>query len=284
MMMICEEHSIRTEPTYAMGYTNEERRRLIAQAQLLEDSTRKLFTDAGIREGMTVLDIGCGTGDISFLAATIVGERGKVVGLDRDPRALALARDRAASQGIANVEFLQADVETHDANEQFDALVGRLILLYLSDPVAALQRLSRNLRPGGIVAIQDYQFDHAYFSYPPVPLMEQFWEWFLTTFRRAGVGTSLGLQLYTTFLGAGLPGPRLNVDHPIIYPADPRWVTMPEMVLRSILPLMERFGIATAAEVDLDTWTDRLTREVIGNNAVCSTPMLVGAWAKLPEI
>jgi ubiquinone/menaquinone biosynthesis C-methylase UbiE len=264
-----------------MGYSEDERLRQVAQARLLEDSTRKLFHDAGIGDGMAVLDLGCGVGDVSFLAAEIVGERGKVVGIDRDPRALTLARDRAASQGLANVEFIQDDIQTFESNDAFDALIGRLVLLYLADPIDTLRALTRNLRSGGAVAFQEYQFDYAHFAYPRVAQLEQFWEWFLTTFRRAGVATSMGLHLYQTFLAAGLSAPRLSVDHPLIYPADPRWMMMPEMVLRSILPLMERFGITTAAEVDLDTWTDRLAQEIMGNDAVCSMPMLVGAWTNL---
>ncbi|HET8524154.1 MAG TPA: class I SAM-dependent methyltransferase [Thermomicrobiales bacterium] len=281
--MASVETAIRSEPMYAMGYTGEERQRLIAQARLLEDSTRHLMLDAGIAEGMAVLDIGCGVGDVSFLAASLVGDRGKVVGVDRDPRALAVARDRAAGMGLANVEFLQSDLQRFEPDGEFDAFVGRLVLLYLPDPAEVLRNLLRRIRPGGAVAFQDFQFDHAGFSYPPVAQMELFWEWFVTTLRRAGGSTSMGLELYQTFIEAGLPAPHLRAEHPMISAVDSQWLSMPEMVLRSILPLLEQFGIATAAEVDVDTWTDRLAKEVIGRNAVCSAPMIFSAWTTVAE-
>jgi ubiquinone/menaquinone biosynthesis C-methylase UbiE len=284
LMMASMETTVRADTIYAMGYTAEERQRLMMQAHLLEDGTRRLFLEAGIGEGMAVLDLGCGVGDVSFLAASLVGERGKVVGVDRDPRALALARDRAIERRLSNVEFIQAELTAFEPEDLFDALVGRLVLIYLPDPTDVLRRLARVIRPGGVIAFQDYQFDHAEFADPGSPMMDQFWEWFLTTFRRTGAATSMGLQLYRTFIGAGFPAPQLTIEHPLIYAGDPQWLSMPEMVLRSILPLMEQFGIATAAEVEIGTWTERLSREVISHNAVCSAPMVIGAWTKRPEI
>ncbi|WP_309570182.1 methyltransferase domain-containing protein [Deinococcus sp.] len=61
---------------------------------------------AGLREGIRVLDIGCGAGDVSFLARSLVGDCGSVTGVDRSPDAVAAARNRAHSAGLTNVEFM----------------------------------------------------------------------------------------------------------------------------------------------------------------------------------
>jgi tRNA A58 N-methylase Trm61 len=68
---------------YALGHSDRELERLISQARLYEPFTMQFFRDAGIAEGMHVLDVGCGAGDVSFLAAQIVGPSGQVVGVDR---------------------------------------------------------------------------------------------------------------------------------------------------------------------------------------------------------
>ena len=56
-----------------------------------------IFAEAGIRPGMRVLDLGCGAGDVTFVAADLVGPDGSVVGVDRSPQALARAQLRAGS-------------------------------------------------------------------------------------------------------------------------------------------------------------------------------------------
>ena len=74
-------------------------------------------------------DLGCGAGDVSMLAAESVGPSGTVFGVDRDPAILELARSRAKQAGLANVSFWEDRLETLEPAEQFDAVVGRLVLL-----------------------------------------------------------------------------------------------------------------------------------------------------------
>ncbi|MET0404277.1 MAG: methyltransferase domain-containing protein, partial [Cystobacter sp.] len=67
---------------------------------LAEEWTLRLLADAGVREGMRVLDVGCGWGNVSFLAAELVGELGRVVGIDRDAAPLAVGQQRARDLGL----------------------------------------------------------------------------------------------------------------------------------------------------------------------------------------
>ncbi|MGD0201735.1 MAG: methyltransferase domain-containing protein, partial [Bryobacteraceae bacterium] len=80
---VCE-----TATPYVMGHTNPERRRLALQASILRPFTERLLREAGIAWGMHVLDIGCGVGDVSMLAAGLVGRNGSVTSVDVDPGAL----------------------------------------------------------------------------------------------------------------------------------------------------------------------------------------------------
>src|SRR5690606_4206862 len=84
---------------YALGYSEHEFRRLEMQSRIIGDLTEDVLQRAGIRKGMRVLDLGCGVGDVSLLAAWLVGPSGFVLGVDRSADALAAARRRAREAG-----------------------------------------------------------------------------------------------------------------------------------------------------------------------------------------
>ena len=92
---------------YALGHSDRELDRLSAQARLIDPITRQFFREAGIAPGMRVLDVGSGAGDVAFLLAELVGDSGDVVGVDRAPGALAVARARADADSRRNVSFLR---------------------------------------------------------------------------------------------------------------------------------------------------------------------------------
>jgi ubiquinone/menaquinone biosynthesis C-methylase UbiE len=138
-----------------MGHSVREHDRLTLQAQLIASATRRLLTDAGLAPGMRVLDVGCGVGDVALLAAELVGPTGTVVGVDRDPCVLEQARKRACTLGATTVSFEEGDFRALPSGELFDAVVGRLVLMFQPDPVAALRSVLPHLQPGGIVAFQE---------------------------------------------------------------------------------------------------------------------------------
>jgi ubiquinone/menaquinone biosynthesis C-methylase UbiE len=92
---------------------------------------------------MTVLDLGGGAGDVALLAAGLVGPTGRVLGVDEHPRILETARQRAADVGVADVAFAGGDLRDFVPDGAVDALVGRLILCHLPDPVAVSRRSTR---------------------------------------------------------------------------------------------------------------------------------------------
>src|SRR5262245_16075362 len=87
---------------YVLGHSDRELERLSAQARLIGPITREFFIDAGIVPGMRILDMGSGNGDVSFLAADLVGDKGSVVGVDRAPAAIVAARRRAEARSLGN--------------------------------------------------------------------------------------------------------------------------------------------------------------------------------------
>src|SRR5215218_3216591 len=89
------------------GVAGRERLRILART--LHVSTSALFDRLGIGAGLRCLDVGCGGGDVTLELARRVGPRGRVVGVDIDEAKLDLARQEAAAQGIANVDFRTLD-------------------------------------------------------------------------------------------------------------------------------------------------------------------------------
>jgi ubiquinone/menaquinone biosynthesis C-methylase UbiE len=88
---------------YLLGHDEAEQRRLLEQAAIVEPLTRRSLLAAGLEPGMHVLDVGSGFGDVSVLASDLVGPAGSVVGIDREPSAVASATARATALGATNV-------------------------------------------------------------------------------------------------------------------------------------------------------------------------------------
>ena len=273
------------DATYAMGWTAAETRRLIAQARHYDRSSRRLFEDAGLTRGMKVLDVGSGAGDVALLAADLVGPAGSVVGVDQNPAVLETARARARAAGLANVAFLAGDFRTLALPNDFDAVVGRLVLLYVADPAAALRVAASHVRAGGIVAFQecDFSIPYAYGAagFLP-PFAKQLWEWVYAVFTASGAHTAMGTQLHGAFEQAGLGAPELSLHAPLGGAPDWAGFAYAQDSFRSLLPLLEEYRVATAAEVDVDTLAARWRAEAARTRVAAILTPLVAAWARVP--
>jgi ubiquinone/menaquinone biosynthesis C-methylase UbiE len=117
------------------------------------DLTADVLRRSGIKRGMRVLDLGCGSGDASLLIAKMVGLSGLVVGVDESAAAIDEAEKRATVAGRCYwTRFLRADPGTFVPDERFDAAVVRSTLLRQGEPAAFL-RLSASVRPDGVIIV-----------------------------------------------------------------------------------------------------------------------------------
>lgn len=267
------------EAIYPLGRSSEETLRLQQQSQFYNPFTRRLFEDAGISAGMKVLDAGCGAGDVSLIAAGLVGPHGTVVGVDKDQSVIETARKRSCDAGLENVTFVEGDICSVAAGSDFDAVVGRLILMYLTEPARAIRKLLGHLRPGGIAAFQEADWTYKPAVLPPSRYAEQIYDWMLRCFQMAGVETQMGLKLYGAFLEVGFSEPQIRLEAPLGGGSDWDGYDYLANSVRSMLPLLLKFGIATAAEVEIDSLAKRLREEVAGQNGVIMLSPLVGIWA-----
>ncbi|HEX3723119.1 MAG TPA: class I SAM-dependent methyltransferase, partial [Nitrolancea sp.] len=271
-----------TEDAYPLGRSDTETRRLMQQGAFQRLYTQRFLTTAGLSPGMRVLDVGSGAGDVALLAGELVGRDGSVLGTDVNPTVLEVARERALAAGIHWVTFAEGDCVEIAKQGEFDAIIGRLVLIYQPDPAAKLRALSKSLRPGGILAFQEFNFaPESLAEHPPTPLWTQFWSWFTDTFRQVGIDTYAGYNLFRRFQEAGLPAPQMELASAVGGGPDWSGYEYAAATLRSILPLVLKFGLATAEEIDIDTLADRLRAETVASGGVARTPDLIGAWTRV---
>lgn len=269
-----------------IGYSAEERQRLIDQGALLRPFTRRLMAEAGIGPGMRVLDVGCGVGEVALLAAELVGPDGEVVGLDLDSVALATARERVAETMLTNVRFVQGDVRALTPAEPFDAAVGRLVLMFLGDPAEALRRVAGCVRPGGVIAFQELDITGLPSFFPSLPIWERSGRLLVETLRRAEVEIRMGLKLHQAFCHAGLPAPRLRIDTPIESGSDSGIYALMASTVRSFLPLAREVGVVTAEQAEelaVEALAERLRAEAVAHDGVVTWASFVGAWTRKPN-
>lgn len=268
--------------TYVFGNSNTELQRLINQSKHFGELTEDVLRKAGIEPGMRVLDVGCGSGDVSFLLAKMVGTGGMVIGVDKSVEAVELARQRATAAMLTQVEFGVADI-TGDFQlaEPVDAIVGRFILMHVANPAGVLSRLVTNLKPGGLIVFQEMDGLSGR-AVPESPLYKMSDYWMGETFRRAGFSPNAGSNLYNIFIQAGLAAPQMYVNAQVVAGPDSPGYEVMAGALRGLLPLIERLGVAKAEEIQIDTFAARLRDELVATNGILIAPSLIGAWTRNP--
>jgi ubiquinone/menaquinone biosynthesis C-methylase UbiE len=271
------------DPIYVMGRSADETLRLQERARFFETLTRHLFQDAGISTGMRVLDIGSGAGDVSFLAAELVGPTGSVVGIDANPEVVRTAIRGAEASGLVHVSFIAGDIRDLALEQEFDAVIGRLVLMYSADPSATLRSALRYVRPRGLVAFYEPNVGAPVWSEPMSPLHQLLARCVSEAFARSGVEMAMGTRLYEVFVAAGVTPPQMCTN--ALIGAGDQWVrrfaaAFGAGILRSILPVILEHGIATESELGLDTFDERYIGEVARQGSVVQWIPFVGAWGR----
>ncbi len=125
--------------------------------QNTQSATARMLHLAQLKEGDTLLDIACGTGEPAIPAAQLVGRTGKVIATDWVPDMVAFAREKADRQGMNNIEFQILDGEALNiASSSVDAATIRWGLMFMPDPEACVAGAFRALKPGGRLVIANW--------------------------------------------------------------------------------------------------------------------------------
>ncbi len=265
-------------PTYVLGHTSEEHARLERQGAIFAETTEDILRRAGLKPGMRVLDLGSGVGDVSMIAARLVGPTGSVLGVDKSEDAIEHARARAAAAGCEWLKFTNADISALASDQLFDAVIGRFILLHLAEPTEMVRKAGTLLANDGVIVFLEMDIASA-IAIPDLDLFSRCLSWIVGLYRRVGVEPEMGSKLYSTFRAAGFTpemtgwcrveaGPNMSVPE---YLSDS---------IRSIAPSLEQLGIAKSAELEVETLGERLRSESLAGDHCFIFPRFIGAWAR----
>jgi SAM-dependent methyltransferase len=145
---------------YILGTSDAELDRLAVQHEIWREVTTPFLDRLEIAPGARVLDAGSGPGFVSLELAERVGPRGKVVALDASPRWERHLSEIVRMRGLRQLEVRQGELESAALEEaSYDLVFSRWVLSFVRDPRAIVARLARALRPGGRLAIEDYNHE-----------------------------------------------------------------------------------------------------------------------------
>lgn len=243
-----------------------------------QDFTTRLLIDAGIGEGMRILDVGCGSGDVSVLLCDLVGGDGEVVGVDHDADAIAIARQRSAAHDKPSLSFIQCELlELQDSVGTFDAIVGRRVLMYQRDAVATIRALSKCLRSGGVMVFQEHDTTMAPASLDPFPLHKRAQFWIQEMIAREAADLHIGFNLHRIFTQAGLTVESVRAECLVQTPDAPYSLGG---IVRACLPRIIALGVASIEDVDIETLQERLDQERSASSGVYIGDVMFGSWAR----
>lgn len=272
-----------SNPPYVLGHSDHELNRLRAQARFLEPVTRQFLREAGITQGMRVLDVGSGAGDVAFLAAELVGETGIVIGVDRAPAAVSAAIAAAQERGLRNVQFREGDPAEIKFEPRFQAVIGRYVLPFQVDPSAMLRGLARHLVQGGLLIFHEPDWTFVR-SFPLAPLYERACRWIINTTELSGQSWNFLDRARSVFIGADLPPPTMRLHTFVADDSKAReWLMGVGDIVESLLPTMVKMGVATAEEVNIENFRDRLLQEARSNGSVIVGRSEIGMWTNAPR-
>jgi SAM-dependent methyltransferase len=228
-----------------------------------------------LRPGMSVLDVGCGTGSITAGIAGAVGAEGRVVGVDRDEELLGIARTEHGS--IPTLRFEATDATRLNFHAEFDIVTAARVLQWISEPDAALAKMIEAAKPGGMLVVLDYNHAHSPWEPDPPVAFQRFYQAFLAWREANGWDNQMAAHLPDLFRSAGLVEIEGRVQDEIVVRGDPDFAEQSVLFLEVIEALGNRIvesGFCTESELaeardSYGPWAStELTRQTLQMRAV----------------
>lgn len=227
------------------GRAGAERLRLLNRVKW--PTTEPLLRAAGLRAGMSCLDVGCGSGAVTLKMAALVGAEGHVVGIDRDESILHLARREADEQGLP-VTFRTLEAEVLSEESDYDLVFARYLLSHLPRPQRAVEAMVRAAQPGGRLVLEDVFFP-GHVCYPSSTAFDRFVELYQAVAReKEGGDAAIGVRLLGMALEAGLEEVHVGLVVPTFREGEGKRAT--QITMEHIREAVVSAGLASDLEVD----------------------------------
>lgn len=202
-----------------------------------------------LSKGMSVLDVGCGTGAITRGIAEAVGPNGRVVGIDSSQSLIEKSRQTHGS--VPGLTFETGDIYKLPYQGEFDIVTSSRVLIWLDKPLKALQSLVKATKIGGRVLIADYNHEKISWEPQPPASMLQFYSAYLKWRADAGMDNAIADRLTHLFAQTGLSDITITPQHEVIRldaPDFPSRIAIWADTASSRGPQMERDGYLTESE------------------------------------
>jgi SAM-dependent methyltransferase len=260
---------------YILATGAKEVERLHLLEQVYGPQSQALFRRAGLREGLRVVEVGCGSGNMSCWLATQVGPGGSVVGIDNSPAQIEQARRQADALGLRNVRFAVAEAYTPGLPAaSFDMAYCRLVLMHLARPADGLRAMRDLVRPGGRVLCEEMDLTR-WVCDPPSPLMDRLFQLNVALGDRHGGHFRLGTSLHRLFHQVGLPTPDVGANFPFALRGETKRLI--GLSFREFAPELVREGLASQSEVDVIA--AEALRLADDDATLFGFPLIVQVWA-----
>jgi ubiquinone/menaquinone biosynthesis C-methylase UbiE len=234
---------------YVLGTGTDEAVRLGLQHRLWSAATHELWERAGVQPGQTVLDLGSGPGYATVDLAQIVGPTGRVIAIDESASFLKQLHDQCAARKL-QVERVLGDVQeigTILAAEEaaIDVAYARWVFCFLENPEAVVQGLASLVRPGGVVAVQDYfNYERCLTLAPRREAFSRVINAVAASWRARGGDTDIMGRLPGMFLAHGFRIDHIGVVQRIARPGSTLW-HWPNSFWQTFLPRLVETGFIT---------------------------------------
>jgi ubiquinone/menaquinone biosynthesis C-methylase UbiE len=228
------------------GQGGYDRLRLLARTRMPD--TNALFDRVGVQPGWRCLDLGCGSGDVAFHLARLVGATGLVDGIDADDVQLSIVDAAARDACVSNLRLRCLDISDWISGPDYDLVYARFVLQHLPDPLVTLSRMWAAVRPGGALVVEDTDFA-GLVAYPQDDSFDFYGEHYSKALAANGGDPTIGQKLYGYFTKVGVTDVDLRVTQ-AVYVGDDEGKLLPPMTLRTTAAAIVDAGLASADAVE----------------------------------
>jgi SAM-dependent methyltransferase len=233
---------------YILATGGKDVNRLRLLHEVYGPGTEALFHRVGLRQGMRVVEVGCGSGNIACWVAEQIAPTGSVVAIDIGSDQIEQARQQAQRRNLRNIEFHVADAYSPRLPDgSFDLVYCRLVLIHLTRPAAALRAMRDLVRPGGQLACEEMDLG-CWLCDPPAAAMTRFSALNAALGERRGENYSLGASLHRLFREVGFGRPEVGANFTLALRGEQKRLLA--MTFAEFAPELVSERLATQDEVD----------------------------------
>lgn len=236
-----------SEKKYILDIGDSAAKRLTILNNAYGPCSAGFLKEIGIKPGMHVLDLGCGTGEMTLWFAKEVGSAGSVTGIDFKEQ-VEVAKKRVEQAGFHNTNFQALNImDAASLQQQFDLVYCRFVLAFLTSAKQGLQIMYQLAKPGGLIACEEIECS-SWTGYPHSAAYDKHVELFMKLGQSKGMDFNTGPKLYNDFRELGLPPYYVKIAEPVFLG--------PEQKQHMVLVTQEcaqgylDAGLATTAELD----------------------------------